>query len=75
MEIVECCDHLFVCHYWIGVCLKEVPSQNWFRMGGRLNKVFNLAVAPAMDAALGEEEFGLGWAGKVEGDFLGRFSS
>ena len=28
-----------------------------------------------MDAALGEEVFGLGQAGKVEGDFVGRFSS
>ena len=28
LEIVECCDHLFVCHYWNGLCLKEVLRQN-----------------------------------------------
>ena len=40
-----------------------------------MNQFFNLAVAPAIEAALGEEAFGLGRAGKVEGDFVGRFSS
>ena len=47
-----------------------------FRTGGRLSEFFNLAVAPAMDAALGEEEaFGMGQTGKGEGEFCGRFSS
>ena len=46
-----------------------------FCTGGRLYHFFKLAVAPAMDAALGEEAFGLGRAGKVEGDVVGRFSS
>ena len=27
-EIVECCDHLFVCHYWFAVCLIKVRRQN-----------------------------------------------
>ena len=44
----------------------------WFCMGRRLNQFFNLAVAPAMNVALREEAFGLVWAGKVEGDFVGR---
>ena len=46
-----------------------------FFMGSPLYQFFNLAVAPAMNAALGEEAFVLGREGKVEGDFVGRVSS
>ena len=47
-----------------------------FCMSGWLSKFFNLAIAPTIDAALGQEEFGLGQgAGKGEGRFGGRFYS
>ena len=36
IEIIECCENLFVCHYWISICLKEVPSKKYgfVRAGG-----------------------------------------
>ena len=39
-----------------------------------MSEFLNLVVAPAMmNATLGEEAFGLGWEGKGEGGFCGRF--
>ena len=53
-EIVESLEHLFVCNYHIGVCLREVPRQNAVLYGRAVERVFfNLAVPPVMDDALG----------------------
>ena len=50
---------------------KKCRVKIWFHTGARLYQFFNLAIASEMDALLGEEAFGLGRAGKVEGGLTG----